>query len=86
MHDPNKPLTIIIGGYPRGQREINGLYYKRFGPLDTAKWFEDHGVKLKVEADGRVFPTTDKWETFTILSTSFHFDIVYHMLTDHKQL
>ena len=30
---------------------------------DTVKWFEERGVKLKTEEDGRMFPTTDNSET-----------------------
>ena len=27
---------------------------------DTVRWFEERGVKLKTEPDGRIFPVTDK--------------------------
>src|SRR5262249_5004610 len=30
---------------------------------DTIEWFENRGVKLKVENDGRIFPTTDDSRT-----------------------
>lgn len=29
-------------------------------PADTVEWFESRGVKLKTEADGRMFPVTDR--------------------------
>lgn len=29
------------------------------GPLDTMSWFTDHGVELKIEDDGRVFPVSN---------------------------
>jgi len=45
--------------YPRGGRELAGAL-ARFGVADTMAWFEAHGVPLKVEADGRVFPASDK--------------------------
>jgi len=32
-------------------------------PEDTIQWFEDHGVPLKTEKDGRMFPTTDRSQT-----------------------
>ncbi len=44
--------------YPRGERELIGLF-QRFQARDTVAWFEDRGVKLKVEADGRMFPVTN---------------------------
>jgi len=31
-----------------------------FSPKDTEAWFNERGVMLKVEADGRMFPTTDR--------------------------
>jgi len=34
-----------------------------FGPVETIAWFEKRGVKLKTEADGRMFPVTDHSET-----------------------
>ena len=44
--------------YPRGGRELLGPL-TRFGPRETVEWFESRGVKLKAEADGRMFPVTD---------------------------
>jgi hypothetical protein len=48
--------------YPRGARELLGPF-TRFGPTETAAWFQAHGVALKTEADGRMFPTTDRSTT-----------------------
>jgi predicted Rossmann fold flavoprotein len=48
--------------YPRGERELIGLLH-RFQARDTVKWFEDRGVTLKAEADGRMFPVTDCSQT-----------------------
>ena len=53
-HDPRE----LIKQYPRGGRELNGAFH-RFGPGDTMSWFEDQGVPLKAEPDGRIFPTSD---------------------------
>lgn len=44
--------------YPRGGRELIGPL-NRFGPADTVAWFAGRGVRLKTEADGRMFPVTD---------------------------
>ncbi|MCU0771036.1 MAG: NAD(P)/FAD-dependent oxidoreductase [Verrucomicrobia bacterium] len=49
-------------GYPRGGRELIGPF-QRFSAVDTVNWFESRGVKLKVEADGRMFPITDSSRT-----------------------
>jgi predicted Rossmann fold flavoprotein len=48
----------LVGFYPRGGRELRGPF-SRFQPGDTIEWFESRGVKLKAEADGRMFPASD---------------------------
>lgn len=48
--------------YPRGGQELLGPF-SRFACGDTMEWFEDRGVPLKVEEDGRVFPVTDDSQT-----------------------
>ncbi|HEY9686178.1 MAG TPA: NAD(P)/FAD-dependent oxidoreductase [Coleofasciculaceae cyanobacterium] len=45
--------------YPRGQKELRSLF-TRFQPRDTMTWFENRGLQLKTEPDGRVFPVTDR--------------------------
>lgn len=52
----------LITYYPRGGTELRGAF-SRFQPRDTVKWFEARGVKLKTEADGRMFPVTDDSNT-----------------------
>src|SRR5882672_231390 len=44
--------------YPRGERALIAPF-QRFQASDTVMWFESRGVKLKVEDDGRMFPSTD---------------------------
>ena len=56
--DPKK----LIENYPRGGQELLGPFH-RFQPQDTIDWFEERGVKLKTEPDGRIFPTTDSSST-----------------------
>ncbi|OEU15314.1 HI0933-like protein [Fragilariopsis cylindrus CCMP1102] len=63
LHDTSKSVPTILAGYPRGQRELNGLYHKRFTPTMARDWFEQRGVILKVEEDGRMFPVTDSSQT-----------------------
>jgi len=48
--------------YPRGGQALLAPF-QVFQPRDTIAWFEARGVKLKTEADGRLFPTTDSSET-----------------------
>ena len=48
--------------YPRGERALIAPF-KQFQAADTVAWFEQRDVKLKTEADGRMFPTTDSSQT-----------------------
>jgi predicted Rossmann fold flavoprotein len=48
--------------YPRGGQALLGPF-QQFSARDTVNWFESRGVKLKTEADGRMFPVTDSSET-----------------------
>jgi predicted flavoprotein YhiN len=48
--------------YPRGGKELVGPFQK-FSAADTVAWFEARGVKLKTEADGRMFPVSDSAQT-----------------------
>jgi predicted Rossmann fold flavoprotein len=48
--------------YPRGAKELRGAFH-HWQPEDTIQWFEQRGVKTKVEEDGRMFPVTDDSQT-----------------------
>lgn len=52
----------LASHYPRGASALIGPLM-RFQANDTIAWFESRGVKLKVEPDGRMFPTTDSSQT-----------------------
>ena len=48
--------------YPRGKKALVAPFLK-FSARDTVAWFESRGVKLKTEADGRMFPVSDSSQT-----------------------
>jgi hypothetical protein len=48
--------------FPRGERALIAPF-QQFQASDTVAWFEQRGVKLKIEGDGRMFPTTDSSQT-----------------------
>ena len=48
--------------YPRGEHFVRKAFHQFF-TKDTIAWFEERGVKLKTEADGRMFPVTDSSQT-----------------------
>ncbi|MEO1395741.1 MAG: NAD(P)/FAD-dependent oxidoreductase [Cyanobacteria bacterium J06634_5] len=52
----------MVNNYPRGGKALRGAF-SRFQPKDTVDWFGQWGVRLKTEADGRMFPTTDDSDT-----------------------
>jgi predicted Rossmann fold flavoprotein len=54
--------TPLSQHYPRGQKQLKKLF-RSFQAIDTVAWFEQRGVKLKAEEDGRMFPTSDDSQT-----------------------
>ncbi|KAA0989424.1 BaiN/RdsA family NAD(P)/FAD-dependent oxidoreductase [Dyadobacter aurulentus] len=56
-HSPSE-LRFFIKNYPRGEKLLRKLLTK-FDANATVAWFEKRGVKLKTEADGRMFPISD---------------------------
>ena len=54
--------TSLVQNYPRGSKALRGPL-TQFQPLDTVSWFKQRSVALKTEADGRMFPVTDRSET-----------------------
>jgi predicted Rossmann fold flavoprotein len=55
-------IPDMVRRYPRG-----GYFLKKafahFFTQDTIDWFRERGVALKTEADGRIFPETDRSDT-----------------------
>ncbi len=52
----------LVKYYPRGEKELLGPFHK-FMTGDTIGWFEERGVTLKIEDDGRMFPVTNSSQT-----------------------
>lgn len=52
----------LIKHYPRGAKQLKKVFHD-FHTTHTIEWFESRGVKLKTEADGRMFPVTDNSQT-----------------------
>lgn len=55
-------ITEMSKRYPRGQNFVKKTFHQFF-TTETIKWFEDRGVILKAEKDGRMFPVTDSSQT-----------------------
>lgn len=56
--EPNE----LVKYYPRGEKELKGPF-NQFCSGDTIEWFEKHGVELKIEDDGRMFPVSNSSQT-----------------------
>jgi predicted Rossmann fold flavoprotein len=52
----------LVKFYPRGEKELRGPFHQ-FCSGDTIEWFSNHGVELKIEEDGRMFPVSDSSQT-----------------------
>ena len=52
----------LVKFYPRGEKELRGPFHQ-FCSGDTIEWFENHGVPLKIEEDGRMFPESNSSQT-----------------------
>ncbi len=52
----------LVKNYPRGEKALMSPF-TRFAANDTIEWFEQRGVELKEEEDGRMFPISDNSET-----------------------
>ena len=67
MHDPSKGADQISLSYPRGYKQLLSPLKSAFSPDDTYNWFQEKlhkqyngNIHLKIESDGRVFPSSDK--------------------------
>ncbi len=55
-------IPEMAANYPRGANFIKKAFHQFF-TTDTISWFQDRGVELKTEEDGRMFPVTDSSQT-----------------------
>ena len=52
-------INLLCQAYPRGGKQLKKIFYQ-FNTTDTIEWFENKGVALKIEPDGRVFPVSNQ--------------------------
>jgi hypothetical protein len=55
-------IEVLSKKYPRGHFFLKKAFHW-FNIKDTIEWFEERGVKLKTENDGRIFPSTNSSQT-----------------------
>ena len=51
-------VEVLCKAYPRGGKKLKNIFHQ-FGTLETRNWFENRGVPLIAESDGRVFPVSN---------------------------
>jgi predicted Rossmann fold flavoprotein len=73
-------------GYPRGKNFVKKAFYQ-FSSHDTTQWFLQHGITLKTEQDGRMFPTTNNSETiincFLNVISKHNISVLLHETVDN---
>lgn len=79
----------LVTNYPRGEKELLGPFHT-FMTGDTIAWFEERGIPLKIEEDGRMFPVSDSSQTiidcFLNEAKRLQISILYnHTLVDFNQ-
>ncbi|SHI66060.1 BaiN/RdsA family NAD(P)/FAD-dependent oxidoreductase [Pseudozobellia thermophila] len=52
----------LVKNYPRGGKELLGPFHS-YACGDTMAFFEERGIDLKIEPDGRMFPVSDSSQT-----------------------
>ena len=69
-------IVEMIKKYPRGEKFLKKAFH-HFFTTDTIEWFEKRNVKLKTEADGRMFPESNSSETIIkcLLSEANKYDV-----------
>lgn len=73
--------------YPRGQNFVKKTFHQFF-TTDTIKWFEERGVKIKAEKDGRMFPVTDSSQSIIdcLMNEANSYGVEIRMNAEVKEL
>jgi hypothetical protein len=55
-------IPDMVKKYPRGSHFVKKTFHQFF-TTDTIQWFEERGVRVKTEEDGRMFPESNSSQT-----------------------
>lgn len=71
---------LLAAHYPRGEKLVK-QYAHHFFTTDTIQWFEERGVRLKTESDGRMFPITNDSQTIieTLLKEASKYSVEFRL-------
>ncbi len=75
----------LVKFYPRGEKELRQVF-SRFSVQQTIDWFKLHEVNLKVEEDGRMFPTSNSSETIIDCFIRLSKQLNIQIKTNHEVL
>jgi len=80
-------IADMIKKYPRGGAFLKKAFH-HFFTTDTVQWFNERGVELKTEADGRMFPVTDNSQTIIncLLDEAAGYHVQVEMSRDIKSI
>jgi predicted Rossmann fold flavoprotein len=80
-------IPTLARQYPRGGNFVKKSFH-HFYTKDTIQWFEERGVLLKAETDGRVFPTTNSSQTIIncLLNEANKYSVEILMKTEVKSI
>ncbi|TAF66029.1 MAG: NAD(P)/FAD-dependent oxidoreductase [Cytophagales bacterium] len=80
-------IKYLLSHYPRGAHFLKKVF-QQFGVAETIAWFEQRGVVLKAEKDGRMFPTTDQSQTIIdcLMKEARKLNILIHTQVSIEQI
>ncbi len=80
-------IAEMVKKYPRGSNFIKKAFHQFF-TSNTIEWFEERGVVLKKEDDGRMFPVSNSSQTIIdcLLKEADRYGVVVMMNTEVRSL
>jgi predicted Rossmann fold flavoprotein len=80
-------ISSLVKKYPRGTNFLKKAFHQ-FNTTHTIQWFAERGVKLKTEADGRMFSITDSSQTIIdcLLKEANKYNVEIMLNRDVKQI
>ena len=80
-------IADMIKKYPRGNAFLKKAFH-HFFTTNTIEWFEERGVRLKTEADGRMFPQSNTSQTIIdcLLQEANRYKVDIRMNADVKEI
>lgn len=83
----SEEVADMLDAYPRGRNFMRKTLHQ-FSSKDTIAWFQQRGVMLKTEADGRMFPVSDQSQTIIrcLLEEAEKFKVKIVMQTEVKAI